>query len=205
VTLGTSGAVAHFGLRHARFAPGESVLVRGAAGGIGIMTVQLAARGGASAVSVTASSAQRGDRLRELGATHVLNRAGDGGEDAPAGYDVIIDIAAGPDMPSFFAKLNPNGRMVAVGAVAGDPPEDFGMEMFAAFQKSMSFATFSGNTVTESDRRAVTAELFAAAGRRELHSVVHEQLPLEQAVLAHQKMEAGEVFGRIVLAPTVSP
>ncbi|MGD0608003.1 MAG: alcohol dehydrogenase catalytic domain-containing protein [Streptosporangiaceae bacterium] len=43
VTLGSSGAVAHFALRHARFAPGESVLVRGAAGGIGIMTVQLAA------------------------------------------------------------------------------------------------------------------------------------------------------------------
>jgi NADPH:quinone reductase-like Zn-dependent oxidoreductase len=43
VTLGTSGAVAHFGLRHAHFAPGESVLVRGAAGGIGIMTIQLAA------------------------------------------------------------------------------------------------------------------------------------------------------------------
>jgi NADPH2:quinone reductase len=73
--------------------------------------------------------------------------------------------------------------------------------MFAAFQKSMSFATFSGATVTEPGRRAVTAKLFAAASRGELHSVVHELLPLEQAVLAHQKMEAGEVFGRIVLAP----
>jgi len=65
VTLGGSGAVAHFGLRHARFAPGDSVLVRGAAGGIGIMTVQLAARGGAAAVAVTTSSAERGGRLRE--------------------------------------------------------------------------------------------------------------------------------------------
>ena len=112
-------SVAHFGLRHAHFAPGETVLVRGAAGSIGIMTVQLAARGGAGAVAVTTSSAERGDRLRELGATHVLDRAGEGGEDAPAGYDVIIDIVAGADMPSFFARLNPNGRMVAVGAVAG--------------------------------------------------------------------------------------
>ena len=128
VTLGSSGAVAHFGLRHAHFAPGESVLVRGAAGGIGIMTVQLAARGGASAVAVTTSSADRGDRLRKLGATHVLDRAGEGGEDAPAGYDVIIDIVAGPDLPSFFAKLKPNGRMVAVGALAGSPPADFGYE-----------------------------------------------------------------------------
>jgi NADPH:quinone reductase-like Zn-dependent oxidoreductase len=201
VTLGSSGAVARFGLRHARFAPGESVLVRGAAGGIGVMAVQLAARGDASAVAVTASSAERGDRLRKLGATHVLDRAGRGGEDAPAGYDVIIDIVAGQDLPSFFARLNPNGRMVAVGVVAGYPPPDFAMAMFAAFQKSLSFATFSTDTVAAADRRAATAELFAAAGRGELLSVVHELLPLDQAVLAHQKMAAGEVFGRIVLAP----
>ena len=123
------------------------------------------------------------------------------GGDAPAGYDVIIDIVAGPDLPSFFARLNPNGRMVAVGAVAGDPPADFGMRMFAAFQKSMSFATFSANTVPEADRRAATAELFAAAAAASCSSVVHELLPLEQAALAHQKMDAGEVFGRIVLTP----
>jgi NADPH2:quinone reductase len=204
VTLGSSGAVAHFGLRHARFAPGESVLLRGGAGGIGIMTVQLAARGGASAVAVTTSSVERADRLRALGATHVLDRDGQGGQDAPAGYDVIIDVAAGPAMASFFARLNPNGRMVAVGAVAGDPPADFGMEMFAAFQKSMSFATFSAATVPDADRRAATAELFAAAGRGELRSVVHEVLPLSQAAVAHQKMAAGEVFGRIVLTPAGS-
>jgi NADPH:quinone reductase len=49
--------------------------------------------------------------------------------------------------------------------------------------------------------RAVTAELLAAGGRGELHAVVHEVLPLDQAGLAHQKMAAGEVFGRIVLEP----
>ncbi|RZS32661.1 NADPH:quinone reductase-like Zn-dependent oxidoreductase [Herbihabitans rhizosphaerae] len=202
VTLGSSGMVAHFGLRHAHFAPGESVLVRGAAGGIGIMTVQLAARAGASAVAVTTSSAERGGRLRTLGATHVLDRAGDGGQDAPSGYDVVIDIVAGAATPSFLAKLNPNGRMVAVGAVAGFPPADFGTAMISAFRKSMSFATFSADTVPEPDQRAVTAELLAAGSRGELHPVVHEVLPLEQAVLAHRKMAAGEVFGRIVLTPS---
>lgn len=196
VTLGTSGMVAHFGLRHAHFASGESVLVRGAAGGIGIMTVQLAARGGASAVAVTTSSAERGDRLRELGATQVLDHAGEG---ASAAYDVIIDIVGGAALPSFFDRLNPNGRMVAVGIVAGFPPADFGMAMLTGFQKSMSFATFSADTVSEADRRAAAADLFAAAGRRELRAVVHDVLPLDQAVLAHRKMDAGEVFGRIVL------
>ena len=84
--------------------------MRGAAGSIGIMTVQLAARGGASAVAVTTTSAERGDRLRKLGAAHVLDRSGGGGEDAPAGYDVIIDVVAGMDMPSFFGKLNPKAE-----------------------------------------------------------------------------------------------
>ncbi|MEV1023046.1 zinc-binding dehydrogenase [Streptomyces sp. NPDC050264] len=201
VTLGSSGVVAHFGLRHAHFAAGETVLVRGAAGSIGIMTVQLAARGGAVAVAVTTSSAERGEQLRRLGATHVLDRSGEGGEQAPAGYDVIIDVVAGKDMPSFFDRLNPNGRMVSVGAVAGQPPADFGTKIMAAFQKSMSFAAFSAATVTGDDRRAVRSEQFAAASRGEIETVVHEVLPLDAAVLAHEKMDAGEVFGRIVLTP----
>ncbi|RPK44330.1 zinc-binding dehydrogenase [Streptomyces sp. ADI93-02] len=201
VTLGSSGVVAHFGLRHAHFAPGETVLVRGAAGSIGITAVQLAARAGAAAVAVTTSSAERGEKLRRLGATQVLDRSGGGGEGAPAGYDVIIDVVAGKDMPSFFDRLNPNGRMVAVGAVAGQPPADFGTRIMAAFQKSMSFATFSAATVPGADRYAVRREQFAAAGRGEIETVVHEVLPLDAAVLAHRKMDAGEVFGRIVLTP----
>ncbi|MEV4206566.1 zinc-binding dehydrogenase [Nocardia salmonicida] len=202
VTLGSSAMVAHFALRHAHFARGESVLVRGAAGGIGVAAVQLAAGGGAGAVAVTTSSPERGDRLRELGATHVLDRAGRGAENAPAGYDVIIDIAAGADLPTFLTMLEPNGRMVAVGVMAGMPPADFGMEMVKAFRKSTSFATFSADTVPASDRRAATADLFAASVRGELKAVVHETLSLEEAVLAHRKMEAGEVFGRIALTPS---
>ncbi|WP_280457153.1 zinc-binding dehydrogenase [Nocardia carnea] len=200
VTLGSSGMVAHFALAHAHFVPGEAVLIRGAAGSIGIMAVQLAARGGARAVAVTTSSAERGARLRALGATHVLDRSGDGA-DAPTGYDVIIDIISGPDMPAFFDKLAPNGRMVAVGAVAGFPPADFGAAMLASFVKSLSFATFSADTVAPSDRRAVQLDQWAAAGRGDLRAVVHESLPLEKAALAHRKMDDGEVFGRIVLVP----
>ncbi|MER7722431.1 zinc-binding dehydrogenase [Streptomyces sp. NPDC096323] len=201
VTLGGSGAVAHFGLRHARFAAGETVLVRGAAGSIGIMAVQLAARGGAAAVAVTTSSSERGERLRRLGATHVLDRSGNGGEEAPPGYDIIIDVAAGEDMPSFFDRLNANGRMVAVGAVAGQPPADFGTKIMAAFQKSMSFAAFSAATITPADLSAVRSEQFDAAARGEIEAVVHELLPLDEAVVAHKKMDAGQVFGRIVLTP----
>lgn len=197
VTLGSAGVVAHFGLAHARFAPGESVLVRGAAGSIGITAVQLAARGGAGAVAVTTSSPARGERLRELGATHVLDRSGTGGE----GYDVVFDVVAGADLPAFLGRLNPNGRLVVVGAVGGQPPPDFGTALMTAFRKSLTFATFSADTVPASERRAVRAAQFEAAVRGELVTVVHDVLPLAEAVAAHRMVDAGEVFGRIVLVP----
>ncbi|MFE4696862.1 zinc-binding dehydrogenase [Streptomyces sp. NPDC056738] len=201
VTLGGSGVVAHFALERARFTPGETVLVRGAAGSIGITAVQLAARNGASAVAVTTSSAERGARLRDLGATHVLDRSGEGGPQTPAGFDVVIDVVAGPRLPLFLDKLNSNGRYVAVGVVGGQPPTDFGMRLMDAFRRSLSFATFSSDTVPGPDRQAVRSSHFADAVHGDLRTVVHEVLPLDQAVRAHREMDAGKVFGRIVLTP----
>ncbi|MEW2394497.1 zinc-binding dehydrogenase [Streptomyces sp. NPDC046862] len=201
VSLGGSGVVAHFALDRARLAPGETVLVRGAAGSIGITAVQVAARGGAGAVAVTTSSAERGARLRDLGATHVLDRSGEAGSDAPSGFDVVIDVVGGPQLSLFLDRLNSNGRYVAVGVVGGQPPADFGMRLMDAFRRSLSFATFSLDTVPGSDRQAVRSSQFADAAHGDLRTVVHEVLPLDQAVLAHREMDAGKVFGRVVLAP----
>jgi len=201
VTLGNSGPVAHFALARAQFSKGESVLVRGAAGSIGIAVVELAARGGADAVAVTTSSPERGERLRALGATHVLDRSGDGGPDAPASYDVIIDIVGGPDTAEFADRLAANGRLVVVGAVAGMPPEDFGKPLLSGFQLSRSVATFSLDTVPAPDVVAVRDQLFADVERGDLHAVVHDVLPLAEAAEAHRQMDASTVFGRIVLVP----
>ncbi|MGW7256472.1 zinc-dependent alcohol dehydrogenase family protein [Streptomyces sp. NPDC054834] len=201
VTLGGSGVVAHFALERARFTPGETVLVRGAAGSIGITAVQLAARHGASAVAVTTSSVERGTRLRDLGATHVLDRSGEGGPDTPVGFDVVIDVVGGPQLPLFLDKLNSNGRFVAVGVVGGQPPADFGMRLMDAFRRSLSFATLSSDTVPGPDRQTVRSSQFADAAHGDLRTVVHEVLPLDQAALAHRQMDAREVFGRVVLAP----
>lgn len=195
VTLGSAGPVAHFALSHARFAAGESVLVRGAAGSIGILAVQLASQGGARAIAITTSSAERGERLRGLGASVILDRSGSWAS------DVVIDVVGGPDVPAFLERLAPNGRYVSVGVVAGYPPADFGMSLMRSFQRSLSFATFSLNTVPVPERNRVRAEQFEAAARGELTAIVHDVLPLTDAADAHHRMDAGEVFGRIVLVP----
>jgi NADPH:quinone reductase-like Zn-dependent oxidoreductase len=201
VTLGGSGVVAHYALERARCAPGEVVLVRGAAGSIGITAVQLAAAGGAGAVLATTSSTERGARLRDLGATHLLDRSGEGGPDTPSAFDVVIDIVGGPHLPDFIDRLNPNGRYVAVGVVGGPPPADFGMRLIDGFRKSLSFATFSADTVPGPGRQAVRTAQFAAAARGDLRTVVHGVLPLDRAAAAHRAMDEGGVFGRIVLVP----
>lgn len=195
VTLGSAAPVAHFALAHARYAPGESLLVRGAAGSIGIMAVQLA---GPGTVAVTTSSPERGKLLRELGATVVLDRAG-AGDQPPTDFDVILDVIGGPALPSFIDRLADNGRLVSVGVVGGHPPADFGMTLMSSFQRSRSFATFSLNTVPVPERNRVRAAQFAAAARGELRAVVHDVRPLAEAAEAHRRMDAGEVFGRIVL------
>ena len=200
VTLGSAAPVASFALRHARLAGGEALLIRGAAGSIGIAAVELAARTGAGAIAVTTSSTERGRRLRALGATHVLDREG-GGEAAPAGFDVIVDVVSGPLVPSFIDRLAPNGRMLAVGAVAGLPKPDFGTALLAGFQRSISYGTFSLATVPRADLARTRADLFGPAVRGQLHPVVDSVLPLEKAAEAHRRMDAGDVFGRIVLVP----
>ena len=218
VTLGSAGPVAHFSLAHAHFTAGESVLVRGAAGNIGIAAVELAARGGAGVVAVTTSSAARGERLRELGATLVLDRNGNrglvGGEDhgdendrdedrggESDSFDVIIDIVGGDALPDFIDRLKPNGRMVVVGIVAGMAPADFGMRLMQTFRQSRSFATFSLDTIPLAERAKTRSELFEDAVRGKLHPVVHQVMELDQAAEAHRLMDDGLVFGRIVLTP----
>jgi NADPH:quinone reductase len=201
VALGSAAPVARFALAHAHLAPSETVLVRGAAGSIGIAAVELAVRAGASAVAVTASSGERGARLRELGATHILDRQGAGDGEAPAAYDVIIDIVGGEQLPGFLDRLAPNGRLVLVGAVAGFPPADFGLALLHAFRESRSFATFSLDSIGREALHAARLEAFDDAVRGELRAVVDDTLPLSDAAAAHSRLDRSPVFGRLVLIP----
>jgi NADPH:quinone reductase-like Zn-dependent oxidoreductase len=89
--------------------------------------------------------------------------------------------------------------MVVLGAVEGFPPADFGSALLRSFRRSLTFGTFSLDTVAAGERNPLRAGQFAAAARGDLRAVVHDVLPLAEAAGAHRRMDAGEVFGRIVL------
>lgn len=109
-------------LERADLKAGETVLVTGASGGVGLALVQLAAARGADVISVT--SAAKAGEVAEAGASRVVERdAGDLAEQvralAPAGLDAVADIAGGPGLATLLPLLRDDGRWVIAGAVAG--------------------------------------------------------------------------------------
>jgi len=109
-------------LERANVHDGETVLVTGASGGVGLALVQLAAARGAHVLAITSGS--KGDAVLANGAAQVFNR--DSADlisavkaAAPGGLDVVADIAGGPGLAAMMPMLRDNGRWVIAGAVAG--------------------------------------------------------------------------------------
>jgi NADPH:quinone reductase-like Zn-dependent oxidoreductase len=109
-------------LERAELRPGETVLVTGASGGVGLALVQLAAARGATVVAITSHA--KAEPVRAAGACHVLARddgdlAGQVTAAAPAGLAVVADVAGGPLLEQLLPLLVEDGRWVIAGAVAG--------------------------------------------------------------------------------------
>lgn len=117
----------HFALRtRGRLAAGETVLVHGAAGGIGTSTLRLAPAFGAARVIAVVSTEAKGDIARAAGATDVV--LADGFKDAVAeltggrGVDIVLDPVGGDRFTDSLRSLAPGGRLLVVGFTGGDIP-----------------------------------------------------------------------------------
>ncbi|NHA69243.1 NADPH:quinone oxidoreductase family protein [Phycicoccus flavus] len=117
----------HFALRErGRLREGETVLVHGAAGGVGTAAVQLAKAWGARVLAVTSTDA-KADVARAAGADDVV--PSDGFRDAVAdltsgrGVDVVLDPVGGDRFTDSLRSLAPGGRLLVVGFTAGSIPE----------------------------------------------------------------------------------
>lgn len=177
---------------------GEAVLVTGASGGVGSMAVQVAARAGATVYALT-SGADNVAKILELGAHHAWDRTN--GEDwvkgvkhatAGRGVNVVFDSVGEALWSSLVRVLAVRGRLVSYGATTGPTAT---LDLRHLFWKQLSVL---GTTMgTPAEFRAAMQAVF----RGELKPVVHEVMSLDDARRAHELLEAGGVFGKLVLVP----
>lgn len=187
--------------QRARAVAGESVLVHGASGGVGIAAVQLAKAAGQWVIG-TAGSERGMELVRSQGAHHVLNHKEsgylDGLKDFPCGkgVDVVLEMLANANLGSDLGVLAPGGRVVVIGSrgrVEIDPRDTFlpesavlGMSLYSA---------------TEKERMSMHAAFGAGLQNGTLKPVVSRELPLAEAATAHHAVMEASTFGKIVLFP----
>lgn len=181
--------------------PGETVLVHGASGGVGIASVQLAGAAGLRVLG-TAGSEQGRKLVAEQGAHHVLNHhTPDYLKEVRAlteerGVDLIIEMLANVNLGNDLTVLARNGRVVVVGSrgtVEINPRETMGRD-----------ATILGMTLmnASSDELAsIHAALGAGFANGTLRPIVGRHFPLAEAPRAHQAVMEPGAYGKIVLVP----
>ena len=182
---------------------GETVLVQAGAGGVGLATIQLAKRAGAT-VLATASSDEKLGRLKEFGLDHGINyRTSDfptvarevtGG----LGVNLVVD-SVGSTLAGSVAALAYRGRVTLVGRAGRD------LHPFDASSLGMGNQTltgvFLGAEITTPRVQAMVTRMLDDVAAGELRVVVDRTFPLSGAAGAHEYLESRQAFGRVVLIP----
>lgn len=190
VTLLAGGTTALAALRDlVRLRSGERLLVRGAAGGVGSVAVQVGAMLGAE-VTGLANPASYGFVLN-MGAQDVIDYRT--ATSKLGSYDVIFDTR-GSDLRQYRSLLRPGGRMVTI---APDPDHllpGLAYLGWSAVHGPKRVRLFLGNPNT-----ALVADLAQAAETGQLRPVRAESFSLEGIADAHRRLEHGRVHGKIVI------
>ncbi|UZN02924.1 NAD(P)H-quinone oxidoreductase [Cellulomonas sp. S1-8] len=194
-------------LRAAGLAPGETLLVHGGSGGVGSVAVQLAHALG-HRVLATAGGAARCARVRDLGADVVVDhRAQDVGEavrDATdgRGVDVVLDVLGGGALAANVRLLAEGGRLVVIGLQQGRRGE-LDLPALMARRGSVIATTLRDRPAAQKARimADVLEHVWPLVLDGRVRPVVHARLPLADASRAHELMESGEVFGKLLLVP----
>jgi zinc-binding alcohol dehydrogenase/oxidoreductase len=179
----------------ARLEPGEWVLIWGIGGGVATAALSLAKALGANVV-VTSSSDEKLERARELGADATVNHAtgdvvGLVKEVTGGGAHVVVDDVGEATWKRTLDAARPEGRVVVCGATTGPNPP---AALHRVWWKQLSIL---GSTMGTPDDFRGAYDLIAAGKARPVVDVV---LPLAEARAAHERLEAGEQLGKIVLS-----
>lgn len=177
--------------------PGDTVLVTGAGGGLGIHSIQIARLCGGRVIAVTTSES-KADAIREAGADQVVvARDPDFSKEVKRlaggkGVDVVIENVGSAVFPGSFRSLRPGGRMVFIGELTGTP-----VPLNPALLILKELHLVGSENATWTELREVVE--LVRAGR--LRPVVSQVLPLEAAADAHRMLLERKSRGRLVLRP----
>ncbi|MFE3499753.1 NAD(P)-dependent alcohol dehydrogenase [Kitasatospora sp. NPDC059160] len=170
--------------------PGERLLVRGAAGGVGNAAVQL---GRAYGAEVTALARATGlDFVRGLGAHRAIDHRTVRAADLDR-FDVVLDTA-GTDLRAYRRRLAPGGRMVTLAFDPKRPAASFGYLAASTVHGRGRVRFFSGNP-----GQADFDDLARHVVEGKLRPAVDTVFPLEETAAAHRALEAGGVRGKYVV------
>jgi NADPH2:quinone reductase len=181
---------------------GESALVHAAAGGVGLLLVQIAKALGARVLGVT-SSAAKARAVLDAGADSVALDSEDWVKAAhglsAGGVDVAYD-SVGITLPRSFEAVRTGGHVVFYGMAGGDPPL-VDPRMLMDSSKSLTGGDLWNVLRTAEDRRKRAAELFGwlRAGSLKVH--VAARFPLAEGAEAHAFLESRRSSGKVLLIP----
>jgi len=185
---------------------GQTVLIHGGSGGVGTVAIQLAVARGAR-VLTTAGGPQRVARCRRLGAETVIDHRA---EDVVAavreatggnGVDLILDVLGAGGLRANLRCLAIGGRIVVIGLQQGRKAElDLGLLL--AKRASIHGTTLRARPLAEKAEivAQVRDHVWPAVEAGSLRPIVDTVVPLAEAGRAHELLESGAVFGKVVLS-----
>lgn len=187
-----------------RVSPGETILVSGAAGGVGSLVATWATSLGATVVALVGSPA-KAHKLAERGISHVLdvNNPAWASEirriTAGRGVDTLIELVGGPNFATSVKALRDGGTVVHIGNATGSIDVD---QSYLA-SRSIRYAKYGtpGIISTREILERSSNELFTALLSNVFGEIEITEFALADARLAHEAIAARSVSGSIVLTP----
>ncbi|MCL4120995.1 UNVERIFIED_CONTAM: hypothetical protein GTU68_054728 [Idotea baltica] len=200
IAYGTS----HMALAHrARLQPGETLLVTGAAGGVGLTAVEIGKLMGATVIA-HARGADKLEVARAAGADHLVDDAEDLRERVLAlgGADVVYDAVGGDAFKAAFRACNPEGRLLPIGFASGDVPKIPANHLLVKNLSVLGFyiggyMKFRPDLVRDSFRQLIN---WHSAGK--LHPHISNTLPLSQVAEGMELLRTRKSTGKVIVRPT---
>lgn len=172
------------GLEH-----GQTVLIHGAAGGVGSFAVQFAKWKGAYVIG-TASS-KNAEFLKGIGCDEVIDYRNQQFEEIVSNLDVVLDTIGGDTLERSWSVLKPGGFLVTtVASIPEGTPQKHGVR--------------AERLMTQADGKEL-AQIAAIIDERKIKPIVTTVLPLADAQKAHEMSESGHTRGKIVLRIAEDP